>query len=176
MRKKTKVKVVSVVDSFLVAHEVFFVEKGCTHYFNAQHKLFKLSNLERVYYDFLCEKMNARNLVQLCPKTRQDFIDFCEHVLKIEKIRTSRSLQNAENKLQKLYLLFQSPTNKNLHYINPKYAFKGTNTERKKLLARIADSATLKDEVKRAILDIELESIKPDKALLSLPYPTDIGI
>lgn len=176
MRKKTKVQIVNIVDSFIVPHEVKYVEKGCTYYFNAQHKLFQLTNVERAYYDFLCEKMDAKNLVQLNPETRSEFIAFCEKILRVKEIRTSRSLQNTENKLKELYLLFKSPTNKKLHYINPKHAFKGTSTERIKLLSNIAEKSMLNDDVKKALLDVSLESIKPDKDLLSLPYPTDFEL
>jgi hypothetical protein len=171
MRKKLSTKLLKVKSGIITEHDIYFVNLGCTYFFNAQHKFIHLSTIERLYFDVICEKMNFRNKIELNPSFRHDFINFCKRTLKIEKIRTGRSLQNMENKFKNLYLIFDDPEYKGLYYVNPKYVFKGTAIERKSLLNKITQLALYYPDCAKAITDVDLDSIEIDKEIHNLPFP-----
>jgi hypothetical protein len=176
MRKKIEATLYKMDSGVLVDHNMQFVNEGCTYFFNAQHKFIQLSSVERAYFDFMCEKMNTRNKVALNPDFRKQFLVFCNEVVNISKIRTERSLLNIENKLKGLILLFQDPTNKMLHYVNPKHVFKGTPKERAELLKKLAKTAMYHEVIAKALLNDPFDSIKADEEIFKLPLPKDVSM
>lgn len=168
MRKKTEVTIYKVDTGTLVANKVAFVNDGCTYFFNAQHKFIQLKTLERVYFDFICEKMNSRNKIELNPVFRKQFLSFCKEVFNKEGVRTERSLLNTELKLINLALIFKDPINKKLNYVNPKYVFKGTLTERGKLLNSLARLSISHEYIAKVLLNVEFDSLKADERLLNI--------
>jgi hypothetical protein len=117
--------------------------------------------------------MNASNQIKLRPDLRGKFLAFYEKVTNVKSIRSKRSLQQAEVKFKELHLVFLDPVHKKLYYVNPKHVFKGTLTERSKLLNRLA-KLTLRDpNVFKAIADVPFDSAVPNDELRNLPLPEE---
>jgi len=173
--KKTTISVYKTKDTLLTGIEVNYVNDGCVFFFNAQHKLLMLNTLERGYFDFMCEKMNARNLVELNSEFREKYLDFCNKILGPKVSRTQRSFVNFENKLKELGLIFQNPENKRLQYVNPKHVFKGSLWEREALLRKLLKIAVDTDnkELLKQLIDKPVEVLELSDELLSLPMPED---
>jgi hypothetical protein len=176
MRRKLDATLYNIDKGILVDHKITFVNEGCMYFFNAQHKLIQLKPIERAYFDFLCEKMNVRNKIALNPNLRKQFLLFYEDILKVEKLRSERTLLSIESKLKNLSLIFQDPRNKRLHYVNPKYVFKGTSTERGRLLRDLVEIAFTNEFVAKAITNVALDSINADERIFNLELPEDVKL
>jgi hypothetical protein len=174
--KKTTIGVYKTKDTLLTGIEVNYVNDGCVYFFNAQHKLLMLNTLERGYFDFMCEKMNARNLVEVDPEFRERYLEFCNKILGPKVSRTQRSFVNFENKLKELGLIFQNPNITRLQYVNPKHVFKGSLWEREKLLKKLLKIAIDSDnnDMLKQLIDKPLETLEPNDELLSLPMPDEL--
>lgn len=140
--------------------EVRYVDEGCTHFFNAQHLYLELSPVERCYFDFLCERMDPFNRIDIIPTRR---IDFVSHFKKLtdQKPPDSRKIPRIEKKLRDLNLLLKVKGQGSLHFVNPKYVTKGNQTQRKKSLQKIAEHAMNGEMELTAILDRPLSNILP---------------
>lgn len=169
MRKKKGVQVMKLEDDMLFSAEVHFVEKSVRLYFNAQHKLIHLKQLQRVYFDFMCEKMNSRNEIKLAPSFREEFISFCERVLGKESVRSPRTLIEAEGQMKELNLIFKVPEMSGLWYVNPKHVFKGTETARTKLLEHLGAQSSVYPYIRAAILNVPDSELTPPEVLRNLP-------
>jgi hypothetical protein len=176
MGRKLNATLYKVHSGILVDHEITFVNEGCTYFFNAQHKLIKLQPIERAYFDFICEKMNVRNKIALNPDLRKKFMSFSRDVLKIDKARTERTLLSFETNMKNLSLIFQDPSNKRLHYVNPKHVFKGSSIERGKLLKYLGKIALNNQFVAMAITNVPLDTIKADERIFDLDLPDDVKL
>jgi len=144
----------------IVNIEVKYVNEGCTHFFNTQHLYLQLSPLERCYFEFLCERMDPFNRIDIVPTHRKEFVS---HFKKLtdQKPPDSRSITSIEKKLRDLKLLLKVKGQGSLHFVNPKYVFKGNQTKRKKAILKIADHAMM-DEIEIAsIIDRPLNRILP---------------
>jgi hypothetical protein len=173
MSKSIKIKTFKIDENFLTAKDVYFVSEGCKWFFNAQHKLHKLSPNERMYLDYMCEKMNSRNKIQLNKEFRNTFIKFAMNILSVSKFISERSLLLYENKLKELYLIFNDNKYKGITYVNPKHFFKGTDIERERLLKNISKNSTFNHDIMKALTDVPLNSTKPNNVLKQLPFPDD---
>jgi hypothetical protein len=169
MRKKKGVEVMKIEDNMLFSAEVHFVENSVRLYFNAQHKLIHLKQLQRSYFDFMCEKMNSRNQIKLAPSFREEFISFCERVLGKESVRSPRTLIEAEDQMKKLNLIFKVPEMSGLWYVNPKHVFKGTETARTKLIERLGVQSSVHPYIRAAILNVPDSELTPPEVLRKLP-------
>lgn len=173
MGRKITAGLLKVDEGFLLGHQAAYVNEGCTYFFNAQHKYAQLKGYERAYFDYICEHMNARNLINLRPALREEFLAFYERVTNVKSIRSKRSLQQAEVKFKELHLVFLDPVHKKLHYVNPKHVYKGTLTERSKLLNRLAALTSSDPNIFKAIADVPFDSVVPNDELRNLPLPEE---
>jgi len=171
IRKKKGVEVMKIEDNMLFSEEVHFVESSVRLYFNAQHKLIHLKQLQRSYFDFMCEKMNSRNQIKLAPGFREEFISFCERVLGKESVRSRRTLMEAEGQMKELSLIFKVPEISGLWYVNPKHVFKGTETDRTKLLEHLGVQSSVHPHIRAAILNIPDSELTPPEVLRNLTTP-----
>jgi len=140
--------------------EVSYVNEGCTHFFNAQHLYLELSPVERCYFDFLCEKMDPLNRIDIIPKRRNDFVSHFKKFTN-EKPPDSRKITSIEKKLRELNLLLKVKGQGSLHFVNPKYVTKGSQTQRKNSILKIAYHAMNGEIDLTSILDRPLSSILP---------------
>jgi signal recognition particle subunit SEC65 len=161
--------------SDFVGKEVGFVDEGCVYYFNSKHKFIKLTTMERAYFDFLCETMNGRNIVELNPALRNSFLDFCFIVHKVKAIRHVRTLLKYEEKFFDLNLMFKDSRNPRLTFMNPKYVFKRNSKERRKLIKEITDLINKGHLPYKIFLDMEEEKFTASEELKSLPFPEDFS-
>jgi len=176
MRRKLDANMFNIELGILVEHKIAFVNEGCINFFNAQHKLIQLKQVERAYFDFMCEKMNVRNKIALNPDFRKKFLLFCKDILKLEKVQSERTLLSTETKMRNLSLIFKDPSNKQLHYVNPKHVFKGTITQRGKLLKDLGKIAFSNEFVAKAITNVALDTIKADDRIFNLELPNDVKL
>jgi hypothetical protein len=169
--KKTAVSVFKIDNGVLVGTDVSFVSQGVKLYFNAQHKLMHLDTLQRMYFDFMCEQMDHRNCILLKPEFRSAFLTFLESVGYSKKIPTVRTLGTYEKLMENLLLIFKKPKRTSIWIINPKHVFKGTETERTKLLKNMAKWAITDEKVRKAILNVPDSSLTAPAELLQLGWP-----
>ena len=78
--------------------------------------------------------------------------------------------------LKNLSLIFQDPSNKRLHYVNPKHVFKGSSLERGKLLKYLGKIALNNEFVAMAITNVPLDTIKADERIFDLDLPDDVKL
>ena len=173
MSKSIKIKIFNIDENILASKHVYLVSEGCKWFFNSQHKLKKLSPNERMYLDYMCEKMNSRNKIQLNKEFRKTFLQFAMSILSVSKFASERSLLLYEKKLKELYLIFNDNKHKGITYVNPKHFFKGTDIEREILLKNILKNSAFNHDIMQALTDVSLNSIKPNKILKQLPFPDD---
>ena len=176
MRRKLDATLYNIDKGILIEHKIAFVNEGCIYFFNAQHKLIQLQPIERAYFDFMCEKMNVRNKITLNPNLRGQFLLFCKDILKLEKVKSERTLLSTESKMRNLSLIFKDPSNKKFHYVNPKHVFKGTITQRGKLLKDLGKIAFSNEFVAKAITNVALDTIKADDRIFNLELPSDVKL
>ena len=109
-----------------------FVSSGYTLFFNAQHLLIQLSANERAYFDFLCEKMTAKNnYITVNIEMKEAFIDHIDKITSGANTPSLASVTRYTSKLAKLNLLILMGTKMSEFYsVNPKYVFKGAAKQR----------------------------------------------
>jgi len=141
--------------------EIHLVTAGCCYYFNAQHLYLQIKNIERSYFDFICEKMEYNNRILLTPKLREEYIYHYNKVTSSQNAPSVRTLQRYEITLRKLKLIIKPIKSGPLAYVNPKYAFKGKLSERLNVMNRLAKLALNDERILAAIIDRPVESILP---------------
>ncbi len=127
----------------VVKRVVRFKKLGCKYYFNAQHIFLQLPNKGRVFFDFLCENMDTHNRVTLDLHFKKAFIDF---IKEITVNKTAISLDSVDQfilKLKKLGLIFTVNDTKAYYAVNPKYAYKGSEETRLRLLKSMIEKRLL---------------------------------
>ena len=122
-----------------IEKKVKFINEGFTLFFNAQHHLLKLSAVERMFFDYLCEEMRAIDndiLINDEVKTK-----FQEHLMRLSGGKKNASLNQLTKFVQKLngLGLILKTQNKARYIVNPKYAFKDSAHARKKFLKKLIE-------------------------------------
>lgn len=112
------------------------VTNSCKRYFNSIHQLSRISKSERLFYDYLCETMDSKtNQIYIDKDLKRDFsIHMAEWTGKELKI-SPKSIPIFIKHLVEARLIMPYRARKAAYQVNPKYAFRGTETLRKKLLA-----------------------------------------
>ena len=136
MTNKKTIKISVKLPNVSKEKTVSFVSSGYTLFFNAQHLLIELTSQGRAFYDYLCEQMNGiNNNVTINTSLKENFIAHIERITSKKHSLSLRRVTIYKNQLIKLNLLIEMSTKQSEFYcINPKYAFKGTSINRKKLL------------------------------------------
>jgi len=126
------------------AKTVRFVNDSYSLFFNAQHRLIKLSALERSFFDFLCEEMRTLdNDITIDEKLKSKFKSHLMSFTGGKKKVTSNQLTKYVQKLNGLGLILVTQ-NKGRYIVNPKYAFKGSKTSRLAYLKKLIEQRILK--------------------------------
>jgi hypothetical protein len=114
------------------------VTSGVQYYFNSQHLLYRLGKDARAFYDFLCEAMNDQNNIMVNAPLKTAFTVHFRRLTSKPKLIAESSLSTYLSKMVDLGLLISNGGTRNGFYcVNPKYAFKGTNHERIKLITKL---------------------------------------
>jgi len=116
-------------------NKVSFVKSSYKLYFNAQHLLIKLDPYQRCYYDYLCEMMVL--------ETNNVFVDkvfqtgFLAHLTALQI--DTKILKEKNGYLEKLkdLGLILATGEQCCYIVNPKYAFKESESKRKKCLKEL---------------------------------------
>ncbi len=155
-KKSFSLKVEHVISGKTETHVVKFVDEGYTFLFNAQHIFLKLNNLQRCFFDYLCERMNIDNTVYIDGALKNDFIQFLEKITGGKKTLNERSVSNYVKALVDAKLLIESKRFKMLYIVNPKYVFKGTKENRKKILKTLLKNPNKYDIDNTVLLNIPM--------------------
>lgn len=161
-RKNTGATILVAKDGLLLDHSLSVVTDGCKYYFNSRHKFFDLNTKQRAYFDFLCEKMDLNNKVHLNPAIRKEFISFCENITGDKAYCVPKTLEGAEKVFIKLHLVIKVKGSM-LSVVNPKYVYKGTQSQREELYVELANLASAGKIPYEAILDKPISAINPDE-------------
>lgn len=135
-----------------------FLENGHTVHHNFQHIILGL-NLNATgmsFLNFICERMDANNLVQLNGAFNMEYIEFAKKLS--GKAPSERKLTSLVKQFKEKHLIIEHFKLPFLFIVNPKYFSKGTKTARKELLQRLL-SAEYDDKInKEALLNEPFES------------------
>jgi hypothetical protein len=136
---KNKYTTIEVINSNLNKIEVIkLVVSGVTLFFNAQHKLVKLSPKERCFFDYLCECMRpSTNDIVIDSHFKKNFIKHFE-VCSGGKLKMT-DVNKYASKLYSLNLLLDTPQ-RAYFIVNPKYVFRGTAAKRKKYVKGLIEN------------------------------------
>ena len=138
------------MDKYITIEGERFKIDGCKFYFNAQHIYLNLSNKERCFFDFLCEKMDNSNRVIVDASLKLAYKEFIE-LITSDKIKiVVRSLDRFVIKLDDSKLILKV-SNTKLYYVNPKYASKLSNVKRAKLIKQLLLGNKLTEEEKNKL-------------------------
>ncbi|RPD51413.1 hypothetical protein [Paracnuella aquatica] len=125
-------------DGKRIARTVLFVQSGVTYYHNAQHLLLELERGQRALYDFLCEWMDATNTFVFDEELKAAFIAFVSTVTSAKRAYSKGTAAQHLGLLVDLGLVLR--TDKlNFYCVNPKYAYKGSEIQRKALLKKLIE-------------------------------------
>jgi len=137
-RTTIKVKFLPPTAAEPIEKKLSFVSSGVLNYFNSQHLLYPLGKDARAFYDFLCEVMNNDNNITIDAALKRSFSEYFYRLTSNKKRIPLNSLGNYVSKLVDQRLLIpMGNTGSAFYCINPKYAFKGTKAERRKLLIKL---------------------------------------
>lgn len=119
---------------------VRFNSNGCRYYFNAQHLYLELSAKERCLFDYCCEHMlQENNNILLDNHFKQGFIDFVKGITSNKVVIKMDFVTKAVSKLKELGLITDVHDTRGFYMVNPKYAYKGAEKNRKELLAQVLE-------------------------------------
>ena len=122
-----------------------FKTKGYKLYENVMYKIAKLDRCSTLLFHFLCEKMDESNTIHSTAALRSEFISKVQKIagLKFEE----ETVKKALSKLIKVELLINY--GKRIDYtVNPQHVFKGSETDRKRLIQRIIYDQSIKKNYK----------------------------
>ena len=115
--------------------ETRVVTFSCKRYFNALHQLSRITKSERLFYDYLCEKMDSRtNLVDISIEIKKNFIEEIKTWTGGKTKVAQASLGSFIKSLESARLITRYNDRRALYMVNPKYAFKGGELTRKELI------------------------------------------
>lgn len=142
MAKKKKRTLVTVSaetpDGKSIRKTLLFSADYCRYFHNAQHLLLQLDRGERAFYDYLCEHMDAANIVTIDQDLRREFVAFIARVTSQKTIFSDASATKYTTKLNSLGLIIkEGGGNTGVYMVNPRYAFAGTEATRKSLLEEV---------------------------------------
>jgi hypothetical protein len=114
----------------------YSVSKGYKHYFNCAHYLARISKGERLYYDYLCEQMDSgNNLIMIDNQLNTQFCTLLGEWTSGKSSVSVKSIPKFLSNLVEANLIHPYRTAKRgLYQVNPKYAYQGNDSSRKKLL------------------------------------------
>jgi hypothetical protein len=114
---------------------IYAVKRAYKHYFNSTHQFARITKSERLYFDYLCEKMDVqKNLITIDNQLNKDFCKLLEAWTSGKSKVSVKSIPKFISHLVAVNLIHPYRTSKReLYQVNPKYAFKGNDLSRKKL-------------------------------------------
>ena len=100
MEKLKQVYTLPIVDGTSIRkEEIPLVTDGCYYFFNGQHLYLKINNVERCYFDYLCENMDYKNRIHLESWLRKKFI---VHFNRLTSSKKAPSTQAPPNQLARM--------------------------------------------------------------------------
>ena len=130
----------------------------CKRFFNCLHITLKMNAKAQGLFDFLCEKMDEKNRVFVDTHLKNEFLKLITAVTSGKEKYTPRDLEDALKKLRELRLIFEvEDLKKTYYYVNPKYAFKGPQKDRLKLIQSIAQERMLKGKGVEMLVSVPLD-------------------
>lgn len=135
-----------------------FMDDGHTVHHNFQHIILELNlNATGVsFLNYICERMNADNIITLNGSFKAEYIVFSEGIA--GKAPSVKNLSNLIDKFVEKHLLIERLDLSFLYIVNPKYFSKGTKEKRKQLLLKLLSSEYEGKINKEALLNEPLQS------------------
>lgn len=137
---------------------ISFLEDGHTVHHNFQHIILDL-NLNATgisFLSYICERMDANNLIQLDGAFKMEYITFAKKIS--GKAPSESKLTNLVKQFKEKHLIIERLDLNFLYIVNPKYFSKGTKTARKELLQRLLSNEFDGKINKEALLNEPFES------------------
>lgn len=140
-----------------IARTVRYVNNGYRLFFNSQHVMVQLNRGQRAWFDFLCEHMDLYNRVVVNSELKKIFGRFIQSVTSGTVSYSESSVSTYTKKLVELGLLLKTKTS-NSYVVNPKYIFRGTESERMEYLTNlITDRVKYRLPIDK-IIDVDIDT------------------
>lgn len=140
------------INQQVVSEKIPLITNGCLYFFNARHIYLKLTNIERIYFDYMCENMDYDNRVLLDKNFRLAFNDHVRDISSTKNVYNQKNLRNYEKNLSANKLIIKVIDKPKLYYVNPKYVAKSRD-QRRKVLDRLSDLGLTEEIDLRAIIN-----------------------
>jgi hypothetical protein len=141
---EVKVSVVNETTGKLETKKVSFVKSGWKTYFNAQHLFVQLERGERALFDFLCEHMDSQNRVAIDKDLKLQFRDFLKRITIGHLTYSETSVNTYVHTLARIGLIISAGSkNSGVYFVNPKYVFQGSETDRAACLKSLIEHRIL---------------------------------
>ncbi len=133
---------------------------GCRYFFNAQHLYLGLTDKERCFYDFCCEHMlKENNNILLDVSFKLSFIDFVKDITSNKVVISMDSVTKAVSKLKERNLIVDIFDTRGYYMVNPKYAYKGSEKDRKALLTQVLERCRTTGKPYHMFLDRTMDEL-----------------
>lgn len=155
VKNKTKINATLFLNGIRTTTEVLFTNNSHSLFHNFQHIILKL-NLNSValaYLNYICERMDSNNEIQIDQVFNEEFILFANHIA--NKNVKSRTLTDLVKTFEENHLVIKHLGFTKLYIVNPKHFYNGSLTKRTELLT--------------ALLGIKYEGRIDKSALLNRP-------
>lgn len=136
-KNKTKINATLFLNGIRTTTEVYFTNDSHSVYHNFQHIILKL-NLNSValaYLNYICERMDSKNGIQIDTAFNEEFIQFAKHIA--NKNVKPRTLTDLVKTFDENHLIIKHLGFPKLYIVNPKYFFNGSLTKRRELLTEL---------------------------------------
>ncbi len=111
------------------------VTDSSKRYFNSMHKTAQLTPCERNLLDYCVEQMNKTNEVMNSSLFKVEFTAFMKSACRINY--TDHTINKAFQGLKKANIFISFSNHKAVYVVNPLHFFKGSETEREKLIKKM---------------------------------------
>lgn len=120
-------------ESEVIERTLSAVAESHQRFFNCTHRLLHLNAKERAFYDYLCEQMNSTtNKVVINRPFKEMFINDIKTWTSGKVVISLNSVNQYTVKLAEIGLIINMNPKSGLYAVNPRFAFKGNKTERKR--------------------------------------------
>jgi hypothetical protein len=137
-----------------IKQHLYYKSTGCKYFFCAQHLLINLSNKERSFFDYICEQMDADNAIIINKALKEAYSAFITKICNEELKMTTGILDKALSKFKDKKLLLNLEGGAAYYLVNPRYVFKGKESDRMKLIKKLIENRLIEGLPIDALIDI----------------------
>jgi hypothetical protein len=142
---------------YKINQPLYYKSTGCKYFFCAQHLFISMSNKERSFFDYLCEKMDDDNKILINRDLKEAYIAFITKICKEELKITTGILDKALAKFKDKKMLLNLGGGAGYYLVNPRYVFRGKEADRMRLIKNLIQNRLMEGLPIDALIDIPVD-------------------